>query len=110
MRWALVGLFPYYLVVQVAAQCLHAFSFGLFHVLAMRILMLEFAPEQQGRAQALYSTMWGLGVASGSLVAGHYWQEYGGSMMFYAASCICCIALFFVSKLSVVKTQTSIDL
>lgn len=109
IRWAVVGLFPQHLAVQFAAQCLHAFSFGLFHVLAMRILMLEFSPEQQGRAQALYSTMWGLGVAIGSLAAGHYWQEYGGSMMFYVASCICCMALFLVSKLSVVKTQPSID-
>lgn len=109
IRWVLVAAFADYLTVQIFAQCLHAFSFGLFHVLAMRVIFTEFLPEQQGRAQAIYSTMWGLGVAIGSLFAGHYWQQYGGSMMFYVAACTACIALFFIGKLSVVKTQTSID-
>ena len=41
------------------AQCLHAFSFGLFHLIAMRVIFQNFSAGQQGRGQALYSTMWG---------------------------------------------------
>ncbi len=110
LRWILVASFPQFLSVQIIAQCLHAFSFGLFHVIAMRVIFNNFLPAQQGRAQALYSTMWGLGVASGSLLAGHYWQAYGGSAMFYAAALVVLLGLFFLSPRYVVKTQSTLDL
>ncbi len=51
------------------AQSIHAFSFGLFHIIAMRVIFQNFSAGQQGRGQALYSTMWGLGVALGV-----FWQ------------------------------------
>lgn len=110
LRWILVASFPQFLSVQIIAQCLHAFSFGLFHVLAMRVIFNSFLSAQQGRAQALYSTMWGLGVALGSLLAGHYWQAYGGSAMFYAAALVVLLGLFFLSPRYVVKTQSALDL
>ena len=91
LRFIIVGVFPHSFSMQLFSQSLHAFSFGLFHMIAMRIIFNHFSAEQQGRAQALYSTMWGLGVASGSIIAGHYWSiiqpEYifmiaGGSAVF----------------------------
>ena len=60
------GSFPQIFAIQFFAQTIHAFSFGLFHLIAMRIIFQNFSLGQQGRGQALYSTMWGLGVASGS--------------------------------------------
>lgn len=110
LRWALVAAFPAQLGVQIAAQCIHAFSFGLFHVLAMQLIFREFLPEQQGRAQALYSTMWGLGVALGSLLAGLYWQALGGNGVFYAAALVVLLALVFLPHRSVVKAQSALDL
>lgn len=110
LRWVLVASFPQFLSVQIVAQCLHAFSFGLFHVIAMQVIFKNFLPAQQGRAQALYSTMWGLGVALGSLLAGQYWQAYGGSTMFYAAALVVLLGLFFLSPRYVVKTQSALDL
>ena len=110
MRWLLVAMFPQYLWLQIVAQCLHAFSFGLFHVIAMQILFKGFLPQQQGRAQAVYSTMWGLGVAIGSLFAGYYWQSFGGSMMFYAAAVVVLLGLLFLPFQSVVKKQSAVDL
>lgn len=109
IRWLIVAIFPQYLWLQVLAQCLHAFSFGLFHVVAMQILFKAFLSEQQGRAQAIYSTMWGLGVAIGSLFAGHYWQPIGGNSMFYLAAIVVLLGLFFLPRPSVVKTQPSLD-
>ncbi|HRA91301.1 MAG TPA: MFS transporter, partial [Acinetobacter sp.] len=50
----------------------------------------------QGRGQALYSTMWGLGVALGSLLAGYYWQILSGAMIFLYASAVVLFGLFFV--------------
>jgi MFS family permease len=81
---------------QLLAQCLHAFSFGLFHLIAMKVIFQNFSAEQQGRGQALYSTMWGLGVASGSLLAGHYWQIFSGSTIFLCASIVVLLGLMLV--------------
>ena len=98
-RWCLVGIFPTSFLVQFFAQSLHAFSFGLFHLIAMRVIFQNFTFGQQGRGQALYSTMWGLGVASGSLLTGHYWEQIGGSTIFIVAGLSALFALLFVRAL-----------
>ncbi|MDM1765752.1 MULTISPECIES: MFS transporter [unclassified Acinetobacter] len=96
IRFVLVGTFPESFLMQFLPQTLHAFSFGLFHVLAMRIIFQNFSLGQQGRGQALYSTMWGLGVASGSILAGHYWQQFSGEWIFIFAGCITLFGFIFV--------------
>ncbi|HRN46210.1 MAG TPA: MFS transporter, partial [Flavobacterium sp.] len=88
IRWWIVGVFNQSLLGQFIAQTFHAFSFGLFHLIAMRIIFQYFPAEQQGRAQALYSTMWGMGVALGSILAGYYWQKIGGELIFITAGII----------------------
>ncbi|MFG0587568.1 MFS transporter [Acinetobacter sp. YQ_14] len=96
LRWFLVGMLGANFIGQLLAQCLHAFSFGLFHLIAMKVIFQNFSAEQQGRGQALYSTMWGLGVASGSLLAGHYWQVLSGSTIFLCASVVVLLGLILV--------------
>lgn len=96
IRFVLVGLFADSFGMQFISQSLHAFSFGLFHMVAMRIIFSNFSVGQQGRAQALYSTMWGLGVASGSLLAGHYWQILTGEIIFIVAGLSTVIGFFFL--------------
>ncbi|MFV5403404.1 MULTISPECIES: MFS transporter [unclassified Acinetobacter] len=86
LRWFIVGVFPASFTAQFFAQTIHAFSFGLFHMIAMRVIFQNFSAGQQGRGQALYSTMWGIGVASGSILAGHYWDQIGGTSIFIAAA------------------------
>jgi len=96
IRWMLVALFSHYFVGQLFAQCLHAFSFGLFHLIAMRVIFQNFSAGQQGRGQALYSTMWGLGVAFGSVLAGHFWKNFSGEIIFMCASLVVLLGLCFV--------------
>lgn len=96
LRWLLVGSLENYYLGQLLAQSLHAFSFGLFHLIAMKVIFQYFSAEQQGRGQALYSTMWGLGVASGSLLAGHYWQMLSGMTIFFCASAVVLLGLLLV--------------
>lgn len=96
IRWMLVALFSHYFVGQLFAQCLHAFSFGLFHLIAMRVIFQNFSAGQQGRGQALYSTMWGLGVAFGSVLAGHFWKIFSGEIIFMFASLVVLLGLCFV--------------
>ncbi|MHC6185916.1 MFS transporter [Acinetobacter sp. X9] len=99
IRWMLVAVFSHYFIVQLFAQCLHAFSFGLFHLIAMRVIFQNFSAGQQGRGQALYSTMWGLGVAFGSVLAGHFWKTFSGELIFMCASVVVLLGLCFVKWL-----------
>jgi len=96
IRWVVVGLLPHIFMAQFLAQSIHAFSFGLFHMIAMRIIFQNFSAGQQGRGQAMYSTMWGLGVALGSILAGRYWQVISGEMVFILAGLSTVIGLLFV--------------
>ena len=91
------------------AQTFHAFSFGLFHVIAMRIIFQNFSITQQGRGQALYSTMWGLGVASGSILAGRYWQILSGENIFIIAGLCTFFGLLFVRFLPEKVQENSIN-
>lgn len=99
VRWLMVGLLPSSFSAQLLAQSIHAFSFGLFHMVAMRVIFQNFAAGQQGRAQALYSTMWGLGVAGGSILAGQYWDEFGGATIFIVAAASTLLGLAFLAGL-----------
>lgn len=99
IRFVLVGLFPNHFYIQFISQCFHAFSFGLFHIIAMRIILQNFNAKLQGRGQALYSTMWGLGVASGSILAGQYWEQVSGEYIFIIAGCSVLMGLLFVNFL-----------
>lgn len=105
LRWCIVGLFPTMFFVQFTAQTIHAFSFGLFHMIAMRIIFQNFSIGQQGRGQALYSTMWGLGVASGSILAGQYWDQLSGAVIFIIAGLAILPALLFIFGLPKVIQQ-----
>ncbi|MDC4482694.1 MFS transporter [Acinetobacter baumannii] len=96
IRWLLVAIFSHYFIGQLFAQCLHAFSFGLFHLIAMRLIFQNFSIGQQGRGQAFYSTMWGLGVAFGSILAGHYWKILTGEHIFMIAALVVLFGLCFV--------------
>ncbi|MHA3098544.1 MFS transporter [Acinetobacter brisouii] len=93
IRWYIVGVGSAYFVVQLLAQTIHAFSFGLFHLIAMKVIFQHFSAEQQGRGQALYSTMWGIGVAVGSILAGHYWNVLSGQHIFVYAAMVVLLAL-----------------
>ena len=99
LRWLIVGMLPSLFIVQFMAQSIHAFSFGLFHMIAMRVIFQNFSAGQQGRGQALYSTMWGIGVASGSILAGQYWDQFGGATIFIYAAVATLIGLLFLSGL-----------
>lgn len=96
LRWFIVGVFPASFMAQFFAQTIHALSFGLFHMIAMRVIFQNFSAGQQGRGQALYSTMWGVGVAIGSILAGHYWDQVGGTSIFIAAAVSTLLGLLLI--------------
>ena len=88
IRWVLIGQFPDLVSVIVIAQLLHAASFGIYHASAIHLVNKFFTGTNQGRGQALYSSMsFGAGGAVGALLSGMLWQYAGGQLVFtYAAT------------------------
>ena len=87
LRWLLIGLWPERVGVLVAAQVLHAASFGVFHAVAVQFVHRFFAGRHHGRGQALYSSMsFGAGGALGTLLAGYAWDAFGPEAVFLGAA------------------------
>ena len=50
IRWLLVAIFSHYFIGQLFAQCLHAFSFGLFHLIVWEHFGWSLLENSYGRA------------------------------------------------------------
>lgn len=102
LRWFVIGQAAESPVLLWLMQPLHAASFATFHAAIISLIYQHFGEGHQGQGQALYSMLWGLGVALGSLVAGHYWEALGAGWIFGAASvsCLLAMALLLASRSS----------
>ncbi len=91
LRWLLVAWWVESLAVILFAQLLHAFSFGVFHAVAISLIHQYFVGRHQGRGQALYSSLsFGAGGAIGSLYSGYTWEWLGPT----ATYCLAAMASF----------------
>ncbi len=87
LRWLLIGGFARQLTLLLFAQTLHAFSFGLYHAVAIHLIHQFFTGGLQGRGQALYSSLsFGAGGALGSLAAGYLWSSWGAEVTYFLAA------------------------
>ncbi len=87
VRWLLIGFFPDSLELLIFAQLLHAASFGTFHAAAIAWVHHYFVGKNQGRGQALYSSIgFGAGGAIGSLCSGYFWLSPGPTTTFSFAA------------------------
>ncbi len=87
LRWLLIGHYPDNLAVLIAAQTLHAATFGSFHATAMQLVHRFFTGRHQHRGQAIYGSLsFGIGGAVGSLYSGHTWATLGPTMTFNIAA------------------------
>lgn len=95
VRWLLIGFYPDKLAILLFAQLLHAASFGTFHAAAIAWVHQKFTGQNQGRGQALYSSVsFGAGGAIGSLYSGYYWLSPGPTITFSIAAMATFIAFF----------------
>jgi PPP family 3-phenylpropionic acid transporter len=93
VRWLLIGFFPDKLSLLLFAQLLHAASFGTFHAAAIAWVHQHFTGRNQGRGQALYSSVsFGAGGAIGSLFSGYLWLSPGPTITFSIAAIATLIA------------------
>nr|WP_305910201.1 MFS transporter [Methylomarinum sp. Ch1-1]MDP4520730.1 MFS transporter [Methylomarinum sp. Ch1-1] len=103
VRWWMIAHFPESLMLMVAAQLLHAATFGSSHVAAIHLVHHYFGSRHQGKGQALYSSMsFGLGGMLGSLYSGYLWDSFGATFVYSMAAASCClaflIAFFWVGR------------
>ncbi len=75
LRWLMIGYGVEHIGWLLAAQCLHAASFGSFHAAGIELLRRYFVPAQQARGQALYAAVsFGAGGAVGAVLSGVLWD------------------------------------
>jgi len=87
VRFIAIGWGAGSLAVLLAAQLLHAFTFGAFHSASVAAVHRLFPDPVQARGQALFSSLcYGVGGTVGSLVAGATWQELGPELSFATGS------------------------
>ncbi len=87
LRWWIIGDQVDSLGWLLFAQTLHAATFGTFHAAAVLLVFQFFKQGQQGRGQALYSSLsFGAGGALGSVASGWMWETFSPSTTFLSAT------------------------
>ncbi len=98
VRWLLTGAFVSQVPVLLAAQLLHAFSFGVFHAVNIHTIHRLFTGRYQSLGQALYASVaFGAGSSVGSLGAGYSWHLLGSHATFMAAAALPALGLVIIA-------------
>ncbi len=89
LRFVVIGWGADSIVLLLAAQTLHAASFGSFHAAAIGVVHKLFRGRHQARGQAIYGSLaYGLGGTVGGLASGYAWGGLGPALTFaMAAGC-----------------------
>lgn len=86
------------LAILLAAQLLHAVTFGAFHAAGVAMMHQIFRGRNQARGQAIYTSLgYGLGGTLGTLMAGYSWETLGSGWTFTFAATAALLALFVVA-------------
>jgi len=86
-RFVAIGWGAQLLALLVAAQLLHAATFGVHHAASVAAVHRLFAGRLQATGQTLYSSLaYGLGGGAGLLAAGWSWEALGPAWSFSVAS------------------------
>lgn len=92
VRFMLIGWGVDFLILLLAAQILHAATFGAYHAASVGLVHELFQGRHQSKGQAIFGSLtYGAGGMLGGLVSGPIWQHYGASILY---SCSACMALF----------------
>lgn len=87
LRFLLIGWAVDDVALLLAAQVMHAATFGAFHAAALSSIHRLFRGRNQARGQALYGSLsFGLGGTLGGLGSGYAWESLGAGPTFSLAS------------------------
>ena len=99
-RFLAIGWAADWLIVLLAAQLLHAATFGSFHAAAVAAIHRVFPPHAQARGQSLFSSIgYGAGGAVGAVAAGWAWEASGPGFAFTVSSAAAAAGLLFAYPL-----------
>lgn len=85
LRWLLMGTTVSYEWLTLY-QCLHAFTFGVFHITSMRLIHHFFPEGFRSIGQSMYASLGtGLGTVLGLWINGALWDRLGAKMFFVSA-------------------------
>lgn len=94
VRWLMIAYGVGSISLLLAAQCLHAFSFGTLHAVAIELVHRYFGGGHEGQGQAVYSaSSFGLGGAFGAVLSGYIWSGVGPLATFEMSFLVSLIAL-----------------
>lgn len=83
LRFIVIGWVADSFLLLLAAQTLHAASFGSFHAAAIGVVHRLFRGRHQARGQAIYGSLaYGLGGTVGGLASGYAWSGLGAGLTF----------------------------
>jgi PPP family 3-phenylpropionic acid transporter len=83
VRFLLIGWAADWIWLLVAAQLMHAATFGAFHAASVAAIHRLFPAGGQARGQTLFSSIaYGAGGAAGALSAGWAWELAGAGLAF----------------------------
>lgn len=86
LRWCVIGTMADSLVILLAAQLLHAATFGTFHCAGIELIRQRFPAHFAGQGQAFYSAAsFGLGGAVGAYMSGMLWNSLHSGIFLIAA-------------------------
>jgi len=92
LRFVVIGWGADSVVLLLAAQTLHAASFGSFHAAAIGVVHKLFRGRHQARGQAIYGSLaYGFGGTIGGLASGYAWSGLGAGLTF-TLSGVCALA------------------
>lgn len=92
LRWLMLAVGIEHVAVVLLAQLLHAASFGTFHASIMALIYKFFGHEHQGKGQAVYSMLWGFGIAFGAWLCGLFWSTERAFGIYLIAALLCLLA------------------
>lgn len=87
LRWWAIAVGAEHLPVLLAAQLLHAATFGAVHLAIIHLVHHYFGGAHHAKGQALFNSVtYGIGGMLGSYGAGKLWVEWGGTAVFTGAA------------------------
>ncbi|HEX2565532.1 MAG TPA: MFS transporter [Burkholderiales bacterium] len=99
-RFLAIGWLAGVFALLLAAQVLHAITFGAFHAASIAAVHRVFPASAQGLGQTLFSSLsYGAGGAAGALAGGWGWERGGPALAFSLAALATLIGAYFAYRL-----------
>jgi PPP family 3-phenylpropionic acid transporter len=108
VRWIMIALFARSWPLLALAQTFHAFTFGLYHAVAVRIVSRYASPGAKARAQAIYGSAAGAGAAVGAALSGYLWVALGREGMFLAAAAVAAVGFVIIARHQIVAGEPAV--